>query len=164
MEKSGKPILSIVCAIGAQREIGKNNQLLWHIPEDFKYFKRLTSGHVIIMGKKTFESIGRSLPNRTNIVITRDENFKAEGIVVANSIEDAISKASEVEKEEIFIIGGGQIYAQSMQFADKLYLTIVEGKFDADTFFPNYGEFKTVVNEKKSSDENFNYTFLELIK
>ncbi len=164
MKKSGKPIFSIVCAIGAQREIGKSNQLLWHIPEDFKYFKELTSGHVIIMGKKTFESIGRPLPNRTNIVITRDENFKAEGIVVANSIEDAISKASEIERDEIFIIGGGQIYTQAMRFTDKLYLTIVDGKFDADTFFPEYGEFKTVVSERKSSDENFNYTFLELTK
>ncbi|EKD58542.1 MAG: hypothetical protein ACD_56C00106G0008 [uncultured bacterium] len=158
------PKISIICAIAENRAIGKNNQLLWHIPEDFKHFKNITSGHVIIMGKKTFESIGKPLPNRTNIVVTRDKNFSAEGIIVANSVEEAINKAKEIEKEEIFIIGGGQIYQQAMNMADKLYLTVVEGIFDADTFFPEYSEFKNVVSERKGSDENFKYTFLELTK
>ncbi|KKQ45408.1 MAG: Dihydrofolate reductase [Candidatus Moranbacteria bacterium GW2011_GWC2_37_8] len=158
------PKISIICAIAENRAIGKNNQLLWHIPEDFKHFKNITSGHVILMGKKTFESIGKPLPNRANIVITRDTNFSAEGIIVANSVEEAINKAKEIEKEEVFIIGGGQIYQQAMNMADKLYLTVVEGIFDADTFFPDYSEFKNVVSERKSSDENFKYIFLELIK
>lgn len=159
-----KPVISVICAIGKNREIGKNNQLLWHIPEDFKHFKTVTSGHPIMMGQKTFESIGRPLPNRTNIVITNDHNFFAEGCEVVYSIEEAIERAKEVDQKEIFFIGGGMIYKQAVPLADKIYLTIVEGEFEADTFFPEYAEFTKIVAQREGSDENFKYKFVELVK
>ncbi len=159
-----KPILSIICAIAQNLAIGKNNQLLWHIPEDFKRFKDLTSGRAVVMGENTFKSLGKPLPERTNIVISKNPDFKAEGTIVFHSIEEALAKAKEIEKEEIFIIGGGQIYQQTIGLADKLYLTVVEGNFDADTFFPDYSEFKKVVFEKESADERHRYKFLELTK
>lgn len=159
-----KPIISIICAIAENRAIGKNNDLLWHIPEDFKHFKNLTSGHVILMGQKTYESIGKPLPNRTTIVITNDKNFKVDGVIISYSIEEALEKARELEKEEAFVCGGGSIYAQMLKYADKLHLTIVEGNFEADTFFPEYGEFSKVISERESSDENFKYKFLELVR
>lgn len=158
------PKISIICAIAENRAIGKNNQLLWHIPEDFKHFKNITSGHAILMGQKTYESIGKPLPNRTTIVLTNDPEFKVDGVVVAKTLDEAFEKAREIEKEEVFICGGGSVYAQTIGLADKLYLTVVEGNMEADTFFPEYGEFKNVVSERKGSDENFNYTFLELTK
>lgn len=156
------PKISIICAIAQNRAIGKNNQLLWHIPEDFKHFKDITSGHVIVMGQKTYDSIGKPLPNRTTIVLTNDPTFKVEGVLTAGSLDELFDKAREIEKEEIFVCGGGSVYAQTIERADKLYLTVVEKDFEADTFFPEYGEFKKVVSERRGSDENFNYTFLEL--
>lgn len=159
-----KPILSIICAIAQNRAIGKNNQLLWHIPEDFERFRKLTSGHVVVMGENTFKSLGKPLEKRTNIVVTKDPNFKAEGVTVCYSIDEALVKAKEAEKNEIFIIGGGQIYSQTIGLADKLYLTVVEGNFEADTFFPDYSEFSSVVYEKQSSDKNYKYKFLELVR
>lgn len=156
--------ISLIAAIGSNRELGKNNKLLWHIPEDMKRFKNLTTNHVVIMGRKTFQSIGKPLPNRTNIVITRDPSFVCQNCVVCHSLEDALKRGGEIEKEEIFIIGGGQIYKQALNLADKLYLTIVEGDFDADTFFPDYSEFKKVVYEKKGVSDSCNYTFIDLEK
>lgn len=171
------PKINIIAAIGQNRELGKDNKLLWHIPEDLKRFKKLTTGHVVIMGRKTFESIGRPLPNRTNIVITHDRNYTytAKGCVVTHSIEEALEiayrkyrkarpcdKQGQPLKKEIFIIGGGQIYKQTLPLADRLYLTIVEGNFDADTFFPNYSRFNKVITEENRSSGNYNYTFLTL--
>ncbi len=130
---------SIIAAIGKNRELGRDNKLLWGIPDDLKRFKELTSGHPIIMGRKTFESIGKPLPNRTNIIVTRDENFKRDGCVVVNSIEDAFKKAKALDKE-IFVIGGAQIYKQSLPYVKKLYLTLINEEADADTFFPPYEE------------------------
>ena len=156
------PKISIICAIAENRAIGKNNQLLWHIPEDFKHFKEKTSGHVIVMGQKTFESIGKPLPNRTTIVLSNDPAFDIEGVIVARTFEEVFTTAREIEKEEVFICGGGSVYAQTIGMADKLYLTVVKGNLEADTFFPEYGEFKRVVSERKSQDENFEYSFLEL--
>lgn len=158
-----KPIISIICAIDKNKAIGKNNSLLWHIPEDLKRFKNITSGHAIIMGRKTFESIGRPLPNRTNIVITSDKSFIAENCTICHTVEDALDEAKKIEREEIFIIGGGQIYNQTINLADKLYLTIVEGEFEADSFFPEYPNFKKI-KEEHSSNENYKYKFLELVK
>lgn len=158
------PKISIICAIGENREIGKNNQLLWHISEDFKHFKRITLGHVIVMGQKTFESIGKPLPNRTNIVLSNDESFKRDDVVISRSLDDALIKARELEKEEIFICGGGSVYAQTIDMADKLYLTVIRGDFKADTFFPEYGEFKKIISEKESSEGRYKYKFLELEK
>ena len=152
----------MICAIAENRAIGKNNQLLWHIPEDFKHFKEITNGHAMIMGQKTFESIGKPLPNRTNIIITDNKNFKAEGCVICYSIEESLEKAKEVEREEIFIIGGGSIYQQFIDKADKLYLTIVAGEYEADTFFPDYSAFKKIKETGSGEDGNYKFKFLEL--
>lgn len=159
-----KPIISLICAIFENRAIGKDNKLLIKIPEDLKRFKNITRGHTVVMGRKTFLSIGRPLPNRNNIIITSNTEFKPEGCVMAFSVEDALSKAKEIELEEIFIIGGGQIYAQTISLADKLYLTVVEGKQEADTFFPEYKEFSKITFEQNGQFENYHYKFLELTK
>ena len=164
--------ISIIAAIGKNRELGKNNDIPWHIPEDFKRFKQITSGHSVIMGRKTWESLPiRPLPKRYNIVITRDLGFKIEGMMkgdnfrIANSLEEAIKIASSKQgNDEIFIIGGGQIFEQALPLVNKLYLTVVDGDFDADTFFPDYSEFKKVVFEKESSEGELRYKFLELEK
>ena len=156
------PKISIICAIAQNRAIGLNNQLLWHIPEDFKHFKEKTLGHVIVMGQKTYESIGKPLPNRTTIVLSNDPSCKIEGVIMCGTFEDVFAKAREIEKEEIFICGGGSVYAQTISMADKLYLTVVKRDFEADTFFPEYSEFKKVISSRESRDENFEYTFLEL--
>lgn len=155
-----KPKISLITAIASEnRALGKDNNLIYKIPEDLKRFKELTSGHVIIMGRKTFESIGHPLPNRTNIVISNNPNYKAEGITVVHSLDEALGQL----QGEIFIIGGGQIYQETIGLADKLYLTIVEGSPQADTFFPDYSDFKKVVwqSEELQSD-GFKYKFLEL--
>lgn len=156
--------ISLIAAIASgNRALGKDNDLIYKIPEDLKRFKELTSGHAIIMGRKTFESIGRVLPNRTNIVITRDLNYKTEGVMVVHSLEEAFWKVED--SDEVFVIGGGQIYQDVMSKADKLYLTIVEGNPEADTFFPDYSEFKKVVYEsEKQESDGFKYKFLELEK
>jgi len=157
-------IISIIVAISNNRAIGKDNKLLWHISEDFERFKKLTKGHVVLMGENTFKSLGRPLADRTNIVVSANQNFKADGCLVFNSLDEALNKAKAIEKEEIFIIGGGQIYRQTIGLADKLYLTVVEGDFEADTFFPDFSDFKTVVCEQASADKNYKYKFLELTK
>ncbi|MDP2638547.1 MAG: dihydrofolate reductase [Candidatus Levybacteria bacterium] len=167
--------VSIIAAIGKNRELGKNNKLLWHIKEDLQRFKSLTAGHPIIMGRKTWESLPfKPLPNRANIVVTRnlDFSFARPGLAkLARSLEEAIEKAREILKQvqddslkEVFIIGGGQIYKEAMGkgLVDKLYLTLVDVEFDADTFFPNYSEFKKVVLQEKRESEGYKYTFLEL--
>lgn len=155
--------VSIIAAIDEKRGLGKNNDLLFRIPEDLQRFRQLTAGKPVIMGRKTFESIGRVLPNRTNIIITRDKNFKAEGTIVVHSLEEALQQAqSKPSNEEIFIIGGGQIFAQALPLVQKLYLTLVEGDYGADTFFPDYSEFKKVVFEEFRESGGYRYRFLEL--
>lgn len=158
------PLINIIVAIGENRAIGKNNRLLWHIPEDLQRFKKLTSGHPVIMGRKTFESIGRPLPNRTNIVVTHDKNFTAEGIIITHSLKEAIEKAKEYDQSEIFIIGGGNIYEQAIPLADKLYLTIVHKKVEADTFFPDYSAFTKKISQKQGESNGYKYTFFTLTK
>lgn len=155
--------VSLIAAIGKNRELGKDNRLLWHIKEDLQRFRDITRGHTVIMGRKTWESLPtRPLPNRFNIVITRDIKFKAEGAVVCGSIEQAIEKAGS--NDEIFIIGGGQIYKEAMEkgLADKLYLTVIDAGSDADTFFPDYSDFKKVVFEKSGESGGYKYKFLDL--
>lgn len=156
--------ISLIAAIAKNNALGKDNKLIVRISADMKRFKALTSGHAIIMGRKTFESIGRPLPNRTNIVVTRDKGFKADGCEVVHSVEEAVEVAKKVEDIEIFIIGGGQIYKQSITFADKLYLTIVEGEPEADTYFPDYAEFKKIILEESHETDGLKYKFLELEK
>ena len=129
----------MIAAIGKNRELGKGNDLLWKIPDDLKRFKELTKGHPIIMGRKTYESIGRPLPGRSNIVITRDQKWAAEGVITVVSMEEAISLSkTKPGNDEIFIIGGGQIYELGLTCADKLYLTLIDDAKEADSFFPDY--------------------------
>ena len=124
----------MIAAAAENRALGKDNQLVWHLPNDFKRFKSLTTGHYIIMGRKTFESFPKPLPNRTHVIITRQKGYEAEGCIVVNSIEKAIEICPK--NEESFIIGGGEIYNLSLPFADKIELTVVHHTFEADAFFP----------------------------
>ncbi|MDO3424063.1 dihydrofolate reductase [Chryseobacterium sp. APV1] len=126
---------TIVVAMGEKNEIGFENQLLWHLPKDLKHFKEITSGHPVIMGRKTYESIGKPLPNRTNIVVSRKTDWFEEGILIVGSIKEAVKFAKKID-EEVFIIGGGKIYEQTMDIVDKLEVTLVKADLQADTFFP----------------------------
>ncbi len=146
------------------RVIGKGNELLWHIPDDLQRFKNITMGHPIIMGRKTHESIGRALPGRTNIVITRDVAYKAEGCIIVHSIEEALTAATPLAAGEIFIIGGAEIYKQAMLFVTRLYLTLVDSDAEGDAFFPQYDEFKTVIKEEQYQENDPPYTFVVLEK
>lgn len=158
-------MISIIAAMDEKRGIGKNNQLLFKIPEDFKRMKQLTTGHPIIMGRKTFESIGRALPNRTNIIITRDQNYKVDGAVIVHSLEEAIEKAKESPgSEEIFIFGGAQIFEQALPIVDRLYLTVVKGDFNADAFFPDYSMFKKIIHKEEHESNGYRFTFIDLFK
>ncbi len=156
--------LSIIAAIGKHRELGKNNALLWDIPEDMRHFRELTTGHTVLMGQKTYESIGRPLPNRRNIILTIDKSFTAEGCIICYSLEEALAKAREIEPEEAFVIGGGSVYAQALPFAERLYLTLVDGTFEADVFFPYYKAFSRVIERRDGGDENYKYSFIVLEK
>lgn len=126
---------TIVVAMGEKNEIGFKNQLLWHLPKDLKHFKDITSGHPIIMGRKTYESIGKPLPNRTNIVVSRQKDWFEEGILIVGSIKEAIKFAKKID-EQVFIIGGGNIYEQTMDIVDVLEVTLVKADLEADTYFP----------------------------
>ena len=159
-----KPIISAIAAVGKNRELGKSGKIPWYIPGELKHFKEITMGHPVIMGRKTHESIGRALPGRTNIVIARNPDYKAEGCVVVSLIEDAITEAKKHEKEEVFIIGGGEIYKLAWPYIDRLYLTIINKSFEADTFFPEYSEFDKVISRKDTKSDNYNISFLELEK
>ena len=129
-------IISAIVAMSQNRVIGKDNKIPWHLPADLKYFKKTTLDHHIILGRKCYESIGRPLPRRTNIVVTRNPNYRAEGCIVVRSIEEALEFSRKAKQEEVFIAGGGQIYEQSMHFWDKLYLTEVNVAVEGDIFFP----------------------------
>ncbi|MBI2337646.1 dihydrofolate reductase [Candidatus Daviesbacteria bacterium] len=158
-------MISIIVAVaGKKRVIGTKGGMPWYIPEELKRFKSITMGHPIIMGRKTFESIGKVLPGRTNIVITRDENFSADGVIVTHSLDEALQIAQSAPgNNEIFIIGGGEIYKEALPKTDKLYLTIIDNEIEGDTFFPDYSEFKKVVSESgEYESEGFRYKFLDL--
>lgn len=160
-----KSKISIIVAMSENRVIGNENKLLWHIPGELKRFKEITQGHPIIMGRKTFESIGRVLPNRTNIIISRDSAFKVEGAVVVHSFDEAVDVAHTKEgNEEIFVIGGGQIYAAAINKADRLYLTIVRGEFSGDTFFPEHSEFSKIISQQEINEGEFSYKMQVLEK
>ncbi len=155
-------ILSIISAIGKNNEIGQSNALLWNLPADMKHFKETTSGHTVIMGQKTFESIGRPLPNRRNIILTKDESFKQENVEIIYSVPELMDllKKTENKDNECFIIGGGQIYKLFIDIADRLYITHVDRSFpDADTFFPKIDmtKWEKTSGEKYSQDEKNNY-------
>lgn len=155
--------ISSIVAVGKNNVIGKDNQIPWYLPEDLKWFKKNTLGHAVIMGRKCFESIGRPLPKRTNIIITRDIFYLAQGCEVVHSLSEALQLAQNEGETEAFIIGGGEIYLQSMDICDKIYLTEVEIDVEGDVFFPtlNSSEWKTSFEEKHLKDEKneWNYTF-----
>lgn len=157
------PRISAIAALDSKRGIGKDNQLLFKIPEDFKRMKELTFGHPIIMGRKTFESIGRVLSGRTNIIITRDTTYTVPGAIIVHSLEEALKVAKEKDDKEIFIFGGAQVFEGALPITDRLYLTLVEGDFQADTFFPDYTPFfKKVLLEKRGESDSLKYKFLDL--
>ncbi len=158
--------ISIIVAIAENNVIGNDNCLIWHLPADLKYFKEKTTGHCVITGRKNYESIPkkfRPLPNRTNIIISRQKDYYAPGAAVVGSIDEAIEKAKQSGREEIFIIGGAQIYEQTMHLADKLYITKIYHSFEGDAFFPEIkpGEWKEtepikgIVDEKNKYDHDF---------
>ncbi len=157
-------MITIIAAIANNNALGKDNDLIWHLPADLKRFKKVTSGHHILMGRNTFESIGKPLPNRTSVIITRNNDYFRDGCLVANSIEEAIDLAKE--DSDIFIIGGAQIYKQAIEkgLVDKLDITIVHHDFEADVFFPeiNMNIWKQVSREDfKVNDKNkYDYSFV----
>ncbi|WP_151445706.1 dihydrofolate reductase [Lacisediminimonas profundi] len=147
------PPLTIVVAVDKQNGIGINNQLPWHLPEDLAHFKRLTSGHAILMGRKTFESIGRPLPNRRNIVITRNPDWRHEGVERADSVEQAIALCGQ---DGGFVIGGAEIFTDSLPLVQRLVVTEIDASFDCDTFFPpiDQAQWKETARERQHSEKS----------
>lgn len=152
-------MINIIVAVAKNGVIGDKNSLLWHIREDMVHFRTLTSGHPVIMGRKTYDSIGRPLPKRTNVVITRDTELQIEGCTMAHSLEEAIALFDP--QEEIFIIGGAQIYAQALPLAHRIYLTVVERDYQGDTSFPeiDYSVWRQTFREDFTSGEEFEHPF-----
>lgn len=154
--------ITLIAAIAENNALGKDNKMLWHLPDDFRRFKQLTSGHYIIMGRKTFESLPDMLPNRTHVIITRQKDYKAEGCIIVNSLDEAVAACPQ--DEDVFVIGGGEIYKQAIDMADKLEITRVYGiSPDADAFFPEIDETKwklvEAVNHPKDDKHKFEFTF-----
>lgn len=156
-------MIHLVVAKSDNNVIGHDNQLIWHLPNDLKHFKEITTGHPIIMGRKTFESIGRALPNRTNIIITRNKNYSIENTKVAHSLNEAIEIAKKID-EDIFILGGGKIYEQALDLVDILEVTEVHENFEGDTYFPeiDLNVWKEISRIKHHKDEKnkFDYSFV----
>ena len=159
-------MITLIAAVAENNALGKDNQLLWHLPDDFKRFKNVTSGHHIIMGRKTFESFPKPLPNRTHVIITRQKDFQHEGCIVVDTLEKAIAACPK--KEDLFIIGGGEIYTQSILFADQLDITRVHHSFDADVYFPEIDpeiwELSSEIFNSKDEKHLFDYTFQTFVK
>ena len=159
-------MIIMIAAVAENNALGKNNELVWHLPNDFKRFKSLTTGHHIVMGRKTFESFPKPLPNRTHVVITRQKNYNPKDCIVVDSIEKALSVCPE--NETSFIIGGGEIYNLGLPFADKLEITRVHHSFEADAFFPeiNSNDWKEIQTEFNPIDDKhqFAYTYQTFVK
>jgi dihydrofolate reductase len=152
-------IISFIVAAAENNVIGKDNKLPWCLPADMRYFKNVTWSMPVIMGRKSFESLGKPLKGRTNIVVTRNKNWKADGVQVVPGIDQGIALAKQTDAKEIFIIGGAEIFRAALPFADRIYLTLVHGKFEGDAFFPdlNYDEWKLVSNYDHEVDERNDY-------
>ncbi|MDC8003345.1 dihydrofolate reductase [Aureisphaera galaxeae] len=152
-------MITMIAAAGENNELGKDNDLVWHLPDDFKRFKQLTTGHHIIMGRKTFESFPKLLPNRTHIVITRNTAYQKEGIIVVHTLEDALKVVKD--DDQPFIIGGGEIYALGMEHSHRIELTRVHGTFEADAFFPLIPkeDWQLVASEFHDTDDRHAYAF-----
>ena len=154
-------IISLIVAAATNNGIGKNNQLLWHLPKDLQIFKKITWAMPVIMGRKTFESLsGKPLPGRLNIVITRQKDWKPEGVVVVNSLNDALFVAESADYKEVFVAGGGEIYKETLPIAHKVYLTRVQAEPDADTFFPELSnDWQLVFDEPYPADTKHLFAF-----
>lgn len=159
-----KPRVSMISAISKNRGIGYKNKLLFQIPDDLIRFRRITSGHPVIMGERTYYSIGRPLPGRLNIVLSQDRELNIPGCTICYNIPDALKLAKENDKEEVFFIGGGMIYKQGIEFADRLYLTIIDSEMPADTFFPDYSDFKNTIDEEPGEFVGLKYRYITLEK
>lgn len=154
----------MIAAMGQNRVIGKDNDIPWHLPDDFQYFKNTTKGHYVLMGRKNFESLPprfKPLPDRPNVVITRNKQYHAEGAVVVNSLEQAIEKAKMNNETEAFIIGGGEIYQLGLDLADTIYLTEIKGSFEGDTHFPEFDKtiWQETSRQHHSADDRHQFSF-----
>jgi dihydrofolate reductase len=155
-----------IAAASENNVLGKDNKIVWHLPDDFKRFKQLTTGHYIILGRKTYESLGQPLPNRPHIIVTRKNNYKVAGCTIANSLDEAIKLAPK--DEDVFVIGGGEIYNQALAFTDKIELTRVHATIEGDTFYPEISseEWQLVKEEYHPKDEKhaFDFTYQTFIR
>lgn len=153
-------MVAFVVAAAENGVIGRDNQLIWHLPADLKHFKQLTQGHPVIMGRRTYESIGRPLPNRTNFIVTRQADWRAEGCETARSVPEALATAHQVD-EQVFVIGGAEIYRQALPAADIIYLTEVHHAFEGDVMFPalNHAEWREESRERHEPDDKHAYAF-----
>jgi len=150
-------MISLIFAMDRNRLIGKNNELPWYLPADLQYFKRTTSGHTVIMGRKTYDSIGKPLPNRKNVVITRDSHLRLEGCTTCTSVPEALDIIGA--EEEAFVIGGAEVYKQFLPVADRMYITFIDESFEGDAYFPPYEEehWRLIQNEQGIKDEKNPY-------
>nr|WP_315145313.1 dihydrofolate reductase [uncultured Flavobacterium sp.] len=159
-------MIILIAAVAENNALGKNNDLLWHLPNDFKRFKEITSGHHIIMGRKTFESFPKPLPNRTHVIITRQKDYQYEGCIIVQDLEKAIAACPK--NENIFVIGGGEIYSQSIHLADQLDITRVHQSFEADVFFPfidpEIWELTSEISNYKDEKHLYDYTFQTFVR
>lgn len=160
--------ISLIAAVAANGVIGRDNDMPWHLPDDFAFFKRKTSHHPIIMGRKSLEALGKALPNRTNIVITRNADFSADGVIVVHSLDDAIAEATndieqkrEQSTDEIFVIGGAEIYKMALPAANRLYITEIHSDFDGDAYFPSFNknEWQEVSRQPHAADDRHKVPF-----
>ncbi len=166
-------MISIIAAIDKNRALGYQNKLLVHLPEDLAHFKKITSGHPVIMGQNTYLSIGKALPNRVNIILSKDANFQAADCFVFNDLDKALEFAQSKDQDEVFFIGGASVYEQAIKLVDKIYLTIIDAEYQADVWFPDYSNFK-ITKETEYQDSNMSvagghtptvkYKFLELVR
>jgi dihydrofolate reductase len=162
---SGGPRLSLIAAMAENRVIGADNRLPWHLPEDLKHFRKLTSGHPVILGRKTYESIGRLLPNRTNVIVTRNPAYRVEGAVIVGSLDEAIAAATRAPGgDEVFVIGGAEIYALALPRADRIYLTEVHQHVEGDAYFPELPAGAFVVETRDDRGGNPSFSFLKLAR
>jgi dihydrofolate reductase len=153
--------IALIAAMSQNRVLGKDNQLVWHLPKDMRFFKTKTMGYPVVMGRKTFESFGSALPGRTNIIITRNPAYRAEGAIVVTSLEAALAEAARHHPDTIFVAGGAEIYRQALPVADTMYLTHIHAAFEGDAFFPEFSEseWQPVARESVPADEKHAYPF-----
>ncbi|WP_408006226.1 dihydrofolate reductase [Pseudalkalibacillus sp. A8] len=153
-------MISLLLAMGKNRVIGKDNDLPWHLPEDLKWFRRVSTGHTVIMGRRTYESIGKPLPNRKNVIVTNDKNYQAEGCIVTHSIDEALQQ----DGDEQIVIGGTNVFKQVLDRAERIYLTYIDEEFDGDTFFPEIDESEWELKSKEKGIKNeknpYDYYFM----